>query len=39
MGKYMSFGNIKKEEKITGVIAMYDTAGASFYDGMWQQSG
>ena len=29
----------KKEEKITGVIVMYDTGGGVFYDGMWQQSG
>lgn len=34
----MSFGNIK-EEKITGVIVMYDTGGGVFYDGMWRQSG
>ena len=33
------FGQYKKEEKITGVIVMYDTGGGVFYDGMWQQSG
>ena len=38
-GEIYEFWQYKKEEKITGVIVMYDTGGGVFYDGMWQQSG